>query len=422
MKLEIKVPSVGESVSSADIESWERSTGDPVKKGDIVAILGTDKASMEIPAPGSGQLNIVQSQGKSVSIGEVIGFIDTHSVSKENTPIKKNTADPEKHIISSNIRPMEQPVSDLKNNKMPSSPAPQVAKEALSPAVRRLVESHKLKPSNLQGTGKGGRLTKADILKVLNEKETLIQPPPTTPLIEKSPSLREGQRREAMTRLRKTTAQRLVHSQHTTATLSTFNEVDMSRIIEIRKNYQESFVKKHGCKLGFMSFFVKAVVAGLKECPRLNAFIDGEDIVFNDHQHIGVAVSAGAGLVVPVIFQAESLSLADIEKRIIKLRDKALSRKLSPSDLLGGTFTISNGGVFGSLLSTPILNPPQSGILGMHKIEPRPVARKGQVEISQMMYVALSYDHRIVDGKEAVGFLVKVKEVLEEPARLLVDV
>ena len=213
-----------------------------------------------------------------------------------------------------------------------------------------------------------------------------------------------------------------MQSQQSTATLSTFNEVDLSRIIEIRKNYQEEFIKKHGIKLGFMSFFVKAVVSALKEYPRINAFIEETDIIYNDHQHIGIAVSTEKGLVVPVLFYAENLSLAKIEKKIIEYRDKALSRKLIPDDLLGGTFTISNGGVFGSLLSTPILNPPQSGILGMHKIEQRPVARNGKVEIRPMMYVTLSYDHRVVDGRESVGFLVKVKEGLEEPARLIMDI
>ena len=224
-----------------------------------------------------------------------------------------------------------------------------------------------------------------------------------------------------MTRLRRITAEKLVQSQHNTATLSTFNEVDLSRIIEIRKNYQESFVKKYGYKLGFMSFFVKAVISALKEYPKINAFIDKENIIYNDHQHIGIAVSTEKGLVVPVLFYAETLNLAQIEKKIIEYRDKALSRKLTPDDLLGGTFTISNGGVFGSLLSTPILNPPQSGILGMHNIEERPVVRNGKIEIRPMMYLTLSYDHRIVDGRESVGFLVKVKEGLEEPARLLID-
>ena len=233
--------------------------------------------------------------------------------------------------------------------------------------------------------------------------------------------LQKGQRQEPMTRLRRVTAEKLVQSQHNTATLSTFNEADLSRIIEIRKNYQADFVQKYGHKLGFMSFFVKAVVSALKEYPKINAFIEGDNVVYNDHQHIGIAVSTEKGLVVPVLFYAETLNLAQIEKKIMGYRDKALSRKLTPDDLLGGTFTISNGGVFGSLLSTPILNPPQSGILGMHKIEERPVVRNGEIEIRPMMYLTLSYDHRIVDGRESVGFLVKVKEGLEEPARLLID-
>ena len=438
MKFEIKVPAVGESIHSADIEKWEKASGDKVQKGDLLAILETDKASMEIPAEHSGILNILKKKGETVSVGDVIGFIDSnHALLEEQTQKKENS-----------IKETEQTYRTEKA-KTPAEKQDQKkfinTKENLSPSVRRLVETHSLKPSEIEGTGPKGRLTKEDILTALQEpsietKETSPSSPfipeatknkslpqaqtetTTDPLLKPdSPTERKGQRRETMTNLRRKTAERLVQSQHNTATLSTFNEVDLSRIMEIRKNYQAEFTKKHGVKLGFMSFFVKAVVSALKEYPRINAFIEGADIVYNDHQHIGIAVSTEKGLVVPVLFYAGSLNPAEIERKIIEYRDKALSRRLSPDDLIGGTFTISNGGVFGSLLSTPILNPPQSGILGMHKIEERPVAKNGKVEIRPMMYITLSYDHRIVDGRESVGFLVKVKEYLEEPARLIID-
>ena len=446
MKLEIKVPSVGESVSSADIESWERRSGDQVKKGDILVILGTDKASMEIPAEQDGTLHIKKQEGETVTIGEVIGFIETLKLKKPLAESQAPVEEPQSQSIDKNkkepahgLEPQSSPQIRSQGSKSLSHGLGSLAEDSalfesknLSPSVRRLVEIKKLNPSKIEGTGKGGRLTKEDILKELNRPLEKPEDKPT-PLgwggepaqsesLKAQPIDLKGQKRERMTRLRRTTAQRLVQSQHTTATLSTFNEVDLSRIIEIRKNHQEEFVKKYGFKLGFMSFFVRSVVSALKQYPKINAFIEGEDIIYNDHQHIGIAISMEKGLVVPVLFHAETLGLAEIEKKIIEYKDKALARKLTPDDLIGGTFTISNGGVFGSLLSTPILNPPQSGILGMHKIEPRPMACKGKVEIRPMMYVTLSYDHRIVDGRESVGFLVKVKEGLEEPARLLVDI
>ncbi|MDE0092686.1 MAG: dihydrolipoyllysine-residue succinyltransferase, partial [Oligoflexia bacterium] len=356
-----------------------------------------------------------------VSVDEVIAFIDTNAQQpQEKSPSDKAPSD--QKLKNQDLSTKE----DSKELKRQSFSKISEWKEALSPSVRRLVETKELNPSQIAGTGKGGRLTKTDILKALNEK---IESEPINELSSSdtfSPQkedgfLQKGQRREPMTRLRRVTAEKLVQSQHNTATLSTFNEADLSRIIEIRKNYQADFVQKYGHKLGFMSFFVKAVVSALKKYPKINAFIEGDNVVYNDHQHIGIAVSTEKGLVVPVLFYAETLTLAQIEKKIMEYRDKALSRKLTPDDLLGGTFTISNGGVFGSLLSTPILNPPQSGILGMHKIEERPVVRNGEIEIRPMMYLTLSYDHRIVDGRESVGFLVKVKEGLEEPARLLID-
>ena len=413
-KLEIKIPSVGESVNEADIESWEKQTGDKVQKGDILALVETDKASLEIPAEQSGRLSIVKPAGETVAVGDVIGFLeplaedsftDSQNDNKETPPSKKNS------------------FSDQK---------------PLPPAVRHLAGAHKLHLENLTGTGKGGRLTKEDILKALNEKksETGISNNRTESKYVKEPDSAENssqsfskgefaeneQKREKMTALRKTIAERLVHSQREAAALSTFNEVDMSRVMEMRQRHKDQFMKKHGVKLGFMGFFVQAVVFALKKYPRINAFIEGEHIVYNNFCHIGVAISTEGGLVVPVIKKADQMSLADIEKQIKLYSEKAKKRKLDLQDLSGGTFTVSNGGVFGSLLSTPILNPPQSGILGMHKIENRPVAVQGQVQIRPMMYLTLSYDHRIVDGREGVGFLIKVKEAVEEPARILMDV
>ena len=430
MRLEIKVPSVGESISSAEISEWLKKSGDFVKKGEILVVLETDKASMDLPAEQSGQLEILKDSGE-VLVDENIGFIEIKTVES-----------------SGDSDPSQKEPSKLKAQKS-ASPFKN-SSDRLSPAVKRLVESHKLKPLSLQGSGKDGRLTKADILKALNSEEfedKTSQSPadfstlpkdsksstssptgvfikkdseflPTEPL--NSP-LKPGQRREKMSRLRWVTAKRLVQSQQNSASLSTFNEVDLSRIIEIRKNHQKFFIEKWGFKLGFMSFFVKSVVSALKAYPKLNAFIEGENIIYNDFQHIGIAVSTDKGLVVPVLFHAEKLSLAQVEQKILGYKEKSLAGKLSPDDLLGGTFTISNGGVFGSLLSTPLLNPPQSGILGMHKIQERPIAINGSVLIRPMMYLTLSYDHRIVDGKESVSFLLKVKEGLEDPSRLLID-
>ena len=434
MKLAIKVPSVGESINSADIDSWEKQSGDPVKKGDILVILETDKASMELPAEQDGILSIVKDKGENVQVGELIGFIETNS-SRLKSSMKESASQKNLSYSEDNTKnPTPQSLDkgsfqEERTDKNSNFSGIQKTQEnLLSPSVRRLVEMNQLNPSEFVGTGRGGRLTKEDILMALKQTPSSLneqrdkEPDQKLADRKKESITRKGQRREAMTGLRRKTAQKLVQSQQSTATLSTFNEVDLSRIIEIRKNHQEEFIKKYGHKLGFMSFFVRSVVAALKAYPKINAFIEGTDIIYNDYQHIGIAVSTEKGLVVPVLFYAESLNLVDIEKKILEYKDKALSRKLTPDDLIGGTFTISNGGVFGSLLSTPILNPPQSGILGMHKIEQRPVVRNGRVEIRPMMYVTLSYDHRIVDGRESVGFLIKVKEALEEPARLLIDI
>ena len=437
MKKDIKVPSVGESVNEADIEKWEKQTGDMVHKGEVLALLETDKASLEIPAEQDGKLTILKPAGETVSIGEVIGYLEPAPVGEQpadhkDTPPPIQEEKTTDSVLFSNLSSKTNLPSQESSEKPSSSPKD----IPLSPAVRHLAGEHQLNPQNLPGTGKGGRLTKEDILKALQSPSTepgLSSPDLTTPpsspsdLLEKPKELlksdhfQEDQYREPMSRMRKRTAERLLQSQQSTATLSTFNEVDMSKIMDLRKKYQELFIKKHGVKLGFMSFFVKAAVAALKEYPQINAFIEGTDIVYNKSCHIGIAVSTNKGLVVPVIHGAEQLSFSQIESQIIQYSEKAKERKLTPEDLSGGTFTISNGGIFGSLLSTPILNPPQSGILGMHKIELRPVALNGQVAICPMMYLTLSYDHRIVDGRESVGFLVKIKEYVEDPARILID-
>lgn len=396
MKQEVKVPSVGESVKEAQIESWQKSNGDHVQKGDIIAVLETDKASMDIPAESSGQLSILKEQGSTVAVGEVIATIDTAQQGKAHSSVQKPSF------------PQAAPQTQTSSQTIPQAQdSPSSQKLKTSPSVRRWLGENQMDSSQFKPSDQSDRLTMDDVNKPLD-----------SPRLQSS---NKEQQREAMSSLRKRIAERLVQSQHTTATLTTFNEADMSRIIELRKKHQDLFVKKYGFKLGFMSFFIKAVIHALKKYPKVNAFIDGTDIVYNSSYNIGVAVSTDKGLVVPVIFNAEQLSLAQIEKQILDYKDKALQKKLIPDDLLGGTFTVSNGGVFGSLLSTPILNPPQSGILGMHKIEQRPVVINNKIEIRPMMYLALSYDHRMVDGKESVGFLVKVKEGLEEPASLLID-
>ena len=427
MRKEIKVPSVGESVSEAEIESWLKQEGDYVRKGDILVILETDKASMEIPAEINGKLSVLKKKGEKVQVGQIIAYLEPAKEPSMDSSQQQDQSQSSqaKEETSQAGSPPENASPSTSSTKATSKPihksSPDLAgSENLSPSVRRLVEQNQLNPSSIQGTGKGGRLSKEDILKALKESpdNPNISLESSSPL----PQTQADQKREPMTLLRKKVAERLVYSQQSTATLSTFNEVDMSNIMNIRKKYKDIFLKKQNVKLGLMGFFVKAVVSALKEYPRIQAFIEGTDVVYNKSCHIGIAVSTDKGLVVPVIRYADQLSLAEIEKQILYYSEKAKNRKLTPDDLLSGTFTISNGGVFGSLLSTPILNPPQSGILGMHKIEQRPVAINNEVQIRPMMYLTLSYDHRMVDGRESVGFLVKVKEGIEDPTRLLINI
>ena len=449
MKQQIKVPSVGESVTQATIGQWQKKTGDYVRQNDVLVVMETDKASMDLVAEHSGQLNILKQEGEDVQIGEVIAELDTSaSPPTEREEPKQATpaaSPPTQNSVNASSSPSVsvagQPQNFLSDQKliadflkkdktpssvqtgMPNTPTGSMS-QTLSPAVRKLIEENKLDPNNIQGQGPGGRITKGDVLSFI-EKGT---PPNVSSNVTYSsePSLNKNtlnkKTREKMSTLRKRIAERLVQSQHSTATLTTFNEIDMSQVMSLRSQYKETFQKKHNVKLGFMGFFIKATIQAFQTFPKVNAFIEGDDIVYNHFCHIGVAVSTDRGLVVPVIRNADQLGMPELEKAVLFYAEKARDGKISPDDLMGGTFTISNGGVFGSLMSTPILNPPQSGILGMHKIEQRPVVVDGQIQIKPMMYVALSYDHRMVDGRESVGFLLKIKECIEDPIRLLMDV
>ena len=404
MATDIVVPQLGESVTEATVAQWLKSVGDRVEVDDPIIELETDKVTLEVNATVAGVISeIAADTGAEVSVGAVLGRIGEGAVGAE--PAAKPAAD---------VKAVAAPVAE-------AVPAPVTKAEVLPPAVRKLVEEHKLDPAQIPGTGKNGRLTKGDVLAWLDSTAagTPATAAPATPSTPRESDPREE--RVRMTRLRKRIAERLKEAQNTAAMLSTFNEVDMTEILALRAKYRESFEKKHGVRLGFMSIFAKACIVALKELPAVNGEIDGDDIVYKNHYDIGIAVGTPQGLVVPVIRDADLLSFAEIEKTIAELAVRARDGKLSMDELTGGTFTITNGGVYGSLLSTPILNPPQSGILGMHKTQPRPVAVGDKVEIRPMMYLALSYDHRIIDGREAVTFLVRVKECLENPERILID-
>ena len=416
MKVDIKVPAVGESVHSAVIGSWQKSSGDYVEKDEVLLLLETDKASMEVPGEASGQLEILKKEGEEVQIGEVIGSIDT-SVSKPKGEVKNIKEKPSSESSINSVSASSNSV-EKKRVVVQESPKSSLNLSKFAPSVRHALLEKNIDPTSVSGTGKKGRIKKSDLQKSVFESPALqkLQPVKAVEFGE------EEVRREKMTSIRKRIAERLVASQRGTATLTTFNEVDMTRILALRKSYQEVFQKKYGIKLGFMGFFIKAVIQAMKAYPRVGAQIEGGELVFYKHCHISIAVSTEKGLIVPVIKRADQKSTADLEKEVLYFAKKARDGNILPDDLMGGTFTISNGGVFGSLLSTPLLNPPQSGILGMHKIEKRPVVIGDQVAIRPMMYLALSYDHRIVDGRESVGFLVTVKECIEEPARILLDI
>ncbi|MEE2691503.1 MAG: 2-oxoglutarate dehydrogenase complex dihydrolipoyllysine-residue succinyltransferase [Pseudomonadota bacterium] len=390
-EIEVRVPEGGESVTQADVGEWFKKEGDAVALDEPIVSLETDKAAMDVVAPAAGVLKkIAAKAGETVEVGALLAVIAAgETASAGNGAAKPQAA---------------------------AAPKPAETSAPLSPAPRRVIGEYGVDPSTITGTGKDGRITQGDALAAASAPKTAKAPAPAAP---RQPGAREE--RVKMTRLRQTIARRLKEAQETAAMLTTFNDVDMSAIMELRSQYKDVFEKKHGIKLGFMSFFVKACVHALKEVPEVNAEIDGTDVIYKNHYDIGVAVGTDRGLVVPVLRDADALSLAGVELGIAELGKKARDGNLSLEDMQGGTFTISNGGVYGSLMSTPILNPPQSGVLGMHRIEERPVAVKGQVVVRPMMYLALSYDHRIVDGKGAVTFLVRVKENLEDPQRLLLD-
>jgi 2-oxoglutarate dehydrogenase E2 component (dihydrolipoamide succinyltransferase) len=393
--VEVVAPSSGESVTEADIGEWLVKVGDQVNTDDALVSLETDKASMDVPAPTSGVIKEIRvEEGATIQVGDVLCIITEGATGAAPAATKTEPA-PAQAAASAN------------------GAAP------LSPAPRRVIEENNLDASQIAGSGKGGRITKGDALAALESGYSKPAAQAKTPSAPRDLGPREE--RVKMTRLRQTIARRLKESQDTAAMLTTFNDVDMSAVMAARAEYKELFQKKHGVKLGFMSFFVKACVAALKEVPDVNAEIDGTDIIYKDHYDVSIAVGTDKGLVVPVLKDADAMSLADIEKKIVDFGTRARSGDLTMDEMTGGTFTITNGGIYGSLLSTPILNMPQSGILGMHRIEERPVVRNGEVVVRPMMYLALSYDHRIVDGKGAVTFLVRVKENLEDPKRLLLE-
>jgi 2-oxoglutarate dehydrogenase E2 component (dihydrolipoamide succinyltransferase) len=400
---DIMTPALGESVTEATVARWTKKAGDAVKKDEILVELETDKVSLEVAAPADGVLSeIAAEEGATVEPGAVLGRVSEGGAAAAAAPAKAAPAKAE--------APAPAPAA---------APAPAKAEApVLAPSAQRIVAENKLDAGAIAGSGKGGRVTKGDALAAL---EARASAPAAAPAPAAPREVHEREERVRMTRLRQTIARRLKEAQNTAAMLTTFNEVDMTAVMALRNQYKDVFEKKHGVKLGFMSFFVRACIAGLKQIPDVNAEIDGTDIIYKNHYDIGVAVGTEKGLVVPVVRDADAMSLAEIEKAIGDLGKKARDGQLALEDLQGGTFTISNGGVYGSLMSTPILNAPQSGILGMHKIQERPMVVNGQIVIRPMMYLALSYDHRVVDGQGAVTFLVKVKEALEDPQRLLLD-
>ncbi|MFO1423546.1 MAG: 2-oxoglutarate dehydrogenase complex dihydrolipoyllysine-residue succinyltransferase [Candidatus Competibacteraceae bacterium] len=423
MTIEVKVPALPESVSDGTLVNWKKKPGEAVKRGENLVDLETDKVVLDIPAPADGVLgSILRQEGETVTTGDVIATLEESGAAEAATPTAAAMAAPT-------------PTPAL-------APATEADLEGLSPAVRRLAAEHGLDIAKIPGSGRGGRVTKADVLAFLEGKQQAR--PVSVPVVAKaatptpsptpipvaaaataplpSDALGRLEQRVPMTRLRARVAERLLMAKNNTAMLTTFNEINMKPVMDLRNRYKDEFEKKHGVRLGFMGFFVKAVIESLKRYPAVNGSIDGNDIIYHGYYDIGIAVASPRGLVVPILRDADQMSLADIEKTIGEFGKKAKEGTLTVEEMTGGTFTITNGGVFGSLMSTPILNPPQSGILGMHATKDRPVAENGQVVIRPMMYVAHSYDHRIIDGREAVTFLVTVKECIEDPARLVLQV
>jgi len=422
MIVEIKVPSVGESVTEAVLGQWFKNNGNVVKKGEPLFVIETDKVTLEVESEVDGVLKITVAEGETVAIGAVVGTIDT-----EAAPAESATSEAPPAAAEAEVAPLPEP------SPAPSAepaPSPKAAAEViLSPSVRRLVSEKGVDVNLITGTGPGSRVTKGDVLLYL-EQTTAGKPEQLSAVSESGVAAvapvadvaDELTSRKSMTPIRQRIAARLLEAKQSTAMLTTFNDIDMSRVMAMRAQYKESFLKKHGVSLGFMSFFIKACVEALKEFPEINAFVDGKEFVYHHYYHIGVAIGTGRGLVVPVIRHCENLSMAEMEQAIVNYVAKIKENRLDLADLEGGTFTVTNGGIFGSLLSTPILNTPQSAILGMHRIEKRPVVVDDEIVARPMMYVALSYDHRIVDGREAVTFLKRIKEFVENPERIIMEI
>lgn len=414
MKIEVKVPAVGESITEATIGSWSKKNGEAVKRNDVLMLLETDKASVEVVAENDGVLFIQAKDGETVKIGATVAYIDTEAKAEAGAaPKAEAKASPSSAATKS------------------EAPKTQSSGGSHSPAVQHMIGENNLDVSGLKGTGKDGRLTKGDLINHMEKPATApatkneVKPAAATPapqIFRTGVSKQGDVKRVPMTNIRKRIAEKLVQAQHTAALLTTFNEIDMSHVTELRNTYKDKFKEKYNVSLGFNGFFVKAAIEALKAFPAVNAWIDNGEIEYHNYFNIGIAVSTEKGLMVPVVKDADQLSIAGIELAIKDLALRGRDGKITVDDLSGGTFSITNGGVFGSLMSTPILNAPQSAILGLHKVQDRPVAINGKVEIRPMMYVALTYDHRIIDGKEAVSFLVKIKEGVENPERLLLEI
>ena len=431
MASEIRVPTLGESVTEATIAQWYKKPGDAVAMDEPLCELETDKVTIEVPAQSAGVLaEVVVNEGETVEVGALLGSIGEGAgtaAPAASEAVAAPAETPQAETASEAEKPQEPTPSPAAPTQMAApaaSSGTSVDTSALSPAARRVVEEHGLDPAQITGTGKDGRLTKEDALKAASGAQAAPASPAPSAAAAPTAAAQQGAREERvkMTRLRKTIAARLKESQNTAAQLTTFNEVDMGALMDVRREYKDLFEQKYGARLGFMGFFARACVTALSEIPAINAEVTEDEIIYKNYVNMGIAVGTEKGLVVPVIRDVQNMGLADIELAVAEMGRKARDGKLAIDDLQGGTFTMSNGGVYGSLMSTPILNMPQSGILGMHKIQERPVVMDGQIIVRPMMYLALSYDHRIVDGKEAVTFLVRVKESLEDPERLLLNI
>jgi 2-oxoglutarate dehydrogenase E2 component (dihydrolipoamide succinyltransferase) len=423
MPVELKVPSVGESITEVEISEWHKAEGEPVKRDEVVAILETEKVTVELPAPGTGVITkILKKKGETAKVGDVIGYMEVDG---------KREKEPEQEPAKATLQRDAEEKRESKTNEAEKSKDARDRDRAetketvrLMPAARRILAERGLKPEEVPATGPGGRLLKEDALRHLERVEEAKAEQPLGEKKTPTSSASDVGEEEIipMSPLRRRIAERLVEAQQTAALLTTFNEIDMTAVMALRQQYREPFEKKYSIKLGFMSFFVKASIESLKLIPQVNAEVRGTDIVYRNYYDIGIAIGGGRGLVVPVLRHAERMSFAEIERAIDDFARRAETNRLNLDEIRGGTFTITNGGIYGSLLSTPIINPPQSGILGMHAIQERPVVRDGEIVIRPMMYVALTYDHRIVDGREAVTFLRHIKGLLEDPARILLEV